>query len=682
MLAIQKLKSEANVNDAVTANIRAAGDLDNKFRTMDLGADADEKLKKHADALQTAREGFRAGLNSDYERKLYDQETMRRFGYDVVNASNYAAQQFKQYGKRSAEANQLALIENAIKDPKTLDDAVNGTIRTESEQSVSDADSADLTALRNKQKVGRLIKQFTASRAERNPEEATGYLEKFHPNMLETDYQEAKKTIEDKSAQYYSTLDARAVTTRIPGGHPASLAAGEISRIAEANNWVTFTPDAIYRLVQQESPEGNAPPNKYGYAGWFQMRPSEVGSTPAQFAKMSFEQQLNLYATKYLPSHGYTGTEDLGVMNAAPAFKDSPDTAIAYKAGSPEALANPQWVKYSASGGAVTVGGIKAWLAAGGSQDATPEASLPELLRRGEDLAQKRFPNNPIVQAKYIEQFDSKIVRNSNLARKELNDQIRTERMSVDSVLQSKSVNDRGPTSFEEAARVDPTFQDKVNEAAKRNPMIYKHVLDTFNYNAKLDVPPTPERNARFDAFWKLSAGLNPGDRDQFLHTSPASLDLTHAQTEKINFKQTEMNTQDMKAQAKATDTWRLNGSLHTLSGLLSENKIYNNTKDPKKQAVYNQFVGGLMQRLDDWKGDPKNKGKAWPTDQEVFEMAAPLLKRDAGPWYSLGPGKPSFQVPDDKRQEIIKNFKERYNGREPNSIEIGTIWQRMQNAH
>lgn len=133
----------------------------------------------------------------------------------------------------------------------------------------------------------------------------------------------------------------------------------------------TFTPDNVAKLVHQESANKNEPPNKYGYAGYFQMKPSEFGLTPRDFANMSFEDQLRLYAGKYLPKYKYTGTEDLGVLNAAPAYANKPDDFVAYRAGSKEALANPQWVKHSNANGAVTVGGIKAWAQGGAAPDAS-----------------------------------------------------------------------------------------------------------------------------------------------------------------------------------------------------------------------------------------------------------------------------------------------------------------------
>lgn len=134
----------------------------------------------------------------------------------------------------------------------------------------------------------------------------------------------------------------------------------------------TFTPDNVAKLVHQESANKNEPPNKYGYAGYFQMKPSEFGLTPRDFANMSFEDQLRLYAGKYLPKYKYTGTEDLGVLNAAPAYANKPDDFVAYRAGSKEALANPQWVKHSNANGAVTVGGIKAWARAAPDASGNP----------------------------------------------------------------------------------------------------------------------------------------------------------------------------------------------------------------------------------------------------------------------------------------------------------------------
>ena len=119
-----------------------------------------------------------------------------------------------------------------------------------------------------------------------------------------------------------------------------------IGRIAEEKGWKTDTwnPQQISNLVAQESGGRNLPPNRYGFAGYFQLQtdPNKkgyMGVTWDQMQNMPFDQQARLYSD-YLTKFKYSGSENLGVMNAAPAFANKPDDTIVYRANSREAKAN------------------------------------------------------------------------------------------------------------------------------------------------------------------------------------------------------------------------------------------------------------------------------------------------------------------------------------------------------
>lgn len=664
-LSMQKDQLEANVNEAVTQNLVSTGELDNKFRLLQ-GKDPQEQLEGHKNTLVSSRESIRNGLKTDYERKLFDRETMRRLGYDIVNASNYSAQQFKQYTNQSYEANQLSMVDRVAKDPyneQYVNDVIQSTIDSESKASAALGDPPELTQMKIKAKLGRVVDGLTNSLAKENPDRAMQILEKFYKEdkVSATQYQETKAKITDKGIQYHSAMDARTLAGGpVPPNHPAAQAAPIIAQIAEIKGWdkpgSTFTTENIYRLVQQESGGKNMPPNQYGYAGYFQMKPKEFGLTPADFAKMSFEQQLDLYANSYLKKYGYDGTQDLGVMNAAPAFGKSSDLKIAYPAGSPEAMANPSWVKYSQAGGAVTVGGIKAWAAAGGQGSVTiPEVTLPEIMQRGAELAKKHFPDNVAAQERYLEQLGSHAQRNSTLMRSQITQTIRANRTAIDSVLFNPGAGDRGPTSLEEANRIDPNFGQKWEDAARLNPTITKHINDTFNYNAKQDVPMNQER---FDR-WQAAKGMRVTDPDQFKTLSLASLDLPRAQYN-------ELHTMQLADAKKTQDTSKINGYLRAVQPMINDAGIYAN--NPGK---YNQFVGAFQARIEEMAGQ---KGGKMPTVAEAQGIAASLI-RDRGGFMGFGTTQ-DFEVPSSFITDELKDkFAKKY-GHEPTPAEIFRLYQ------
>ena len=194
---------------------------------------------------------------------------------------------------------------------------------------------------------------------------------------------------------------------------PQAVAAS-VAAMAQRRGWdgpnSSFTPEAVSGLMKQESAYRNAPPNPHRYAGYFQMRPGEFTPageyilntktykgptmTPADFAKMSYQEHQELYGNR-LQALGYTGTQNLGVMNAAPAYKDRPDDFVAYRAGSREAMANPAWRNASGAGGAVTVGGIKNWHQAGSPQIApSRQMAAAPWQRDPEALGGGGAPNN------------------------------------------------------------------------------------------------------------------------------------------------------------------------------------------------------------------------------------------------------------------------------------------------
>jgi len=659
-MQMQQLQNEADVNQAMTDYLIKSGELDNAFRLLQ-GNKAQAQLPQHIQALTELRANSRAGLNP-MAQKLFDRETMRRYGYDVVNASNYAATQAKAFHKQSVEANQIAMADRTAKDPyntKYMDDVIQGTIDSETKLSLDEGDTNPMTKVRVQQKVGRVISAVSASMARHDPDSAKGLLERWKDKIPEVDYLKALDTVNTRAVQVHSAMDAR----RLVGGEAAVSPqdANLVVQIAATKGWTggTFTPENISRLVSQESGWQNLPPNKAGYAGFFQMKPKEFGLTPDDFAKMSFEDQLNLYASQYLTKHGYTGVEDLGVMNAAPAFSKASDSAIAYPAGSIEAVSNPQWVKYSNAGGAVTVGGIKAWAAAGVS-GLTPETNMSKLLDKGAQLAKMRFPGNPVLQEQYLEAFQTRLRSNAALQRSELKTQMQANRNGIDETLFKIGANGLGPRDLDEAMAIDPNFQQKWETAKVLNPTISKHIKDTFQYWSNVEHRTgTLGWEARVDAANGLAAGLHPGDIEQFLAISPASLGAPYGVTEKIRAKQ-------LAVQKKAQDTARLNSYLRAVQPQLADAGIYANNP-----GEYNQFVGAFQAKIEDW--ESKNPAKRLP-EADAKGMAASLI-RERGGWWGFFTTR-NFEVPSSFITEEMQNKFEKRFGHAPTPADIYRLYQ------
>lgn len=120
------------------------------------------------------------------------------------------------------------------------------------------------------------------------------------------------------------------------------------------------TEHELYQIIKKESSFNPAAINpSSNAAGLFQFIPTvakELGYTTEQIASMSAGDQLRLYG-KYLERWDFDPQKaSLGLMQAAPAYRNaSPDTVV-YAVGSPEWEANKPWRE--AGDGPVTVRSI------------------------------------------------------------------------------------------------------------------------------------------------------------------------------------------------------------------------------------------------------------------------------------------------------------------------------------
>lgn len=122
----------------------------------------------------------------------------------------------------------------------------------------------------------------------------------------------------------------------------------------------------VWNVIQGES-NFNPTTQTGSYNGLFQLSPSEAGvSSASQILNATPAEQLRMYDNR-LTQLGYNGSQNLGVLQASPAYANKPDNFVAYQAGSAAARANANtWGRYSNAGGAITIGGIKAYYATRG----------------------------------------------------------------------------------------------------------------------------------------------------------------------------------------------------------------------------------------------------------------------------------------------------------------------------
>lgn len=122
-----------------------------------------------------------------------------------------------------------------------------------------------------------------------------------------------------------------------------------------------LTENEIFKVIEGESAYNPRAKSKAGAVGLFQMMPeplSEIGFTPDEVISMEPAEQLLVYE-QYLKRWNYDGSTGLGILQAAPAYRNaSPDTVI-YEKGSKEWKMNKGW--RSRGNGDITKRSIEAY---------------------------------------------------------------------------------------------------------------------------------------------------------------------------------------------------------------------------------------------------------------------------------------------------------------------------------
>ena len=146
---------------------------------------------------------------------------------------------------------------------------------------------------------------------------------------------------------------------------PPSALANDAAFQAKADEMIAkypgLTKQKLYKVIQGESGFNTRSVARSGATGLFQFMPAtakELGYTTGQIQNMNAAEQLEVY-DKYLTRWNYNGTNELGIMQAAPAYASRPPSAVIYPVGSAAWKQNPGW--RSSGDGDITVASINAY---------------------------------------------------------------------------------------------------------------------------------------------------------------------------------------------------------------------------------------------------------------------------------------------------------------------------------
>jgi hypothetical protein len=111
-LQMQSDINEADVNNAATKWIVDSAGLTEKFKTLQ-GKDAAAAMSQYQTDLEALRQKYRGDLSNPMAQKLFDQQTMRQFGYRMEGAAGHAAGQFRSYQNGAALARKEVALQQA-----------------------------------------------------------------------------------------------------------------------------------------------------------------------------------------------------------------------------------------------------------------------------------------------------------------------------------------------------------------------------------------------------------------------------------------------------------------------------------------------------------------------------------------------------------------------------------------
>ena len=213
VLQIQGYKTEAEVNSGVTDYILGTGDLTNKFRQLP-GSQAQDQLQQHINDLNDARQKIRARMSSPKAQRDFDNATMHRFALDVVNSSQYAATQMRQFTKESYDSRTDAEEQRTIRE---VNNGVPGALKTgqkrireiQRDAGKFEGQDPDTIDKRTRDRETTMFSKTVTSRAKSNPAEAYRMLAEAEKDRTidAAQINTIRDQVDNRAIEYYTTMD-------------------------------------------------------------------------------------------------------------------------------------------------------------------------------------------------------------------------------------------------------------------------------------------------------------------------------------------------------------------------------------------------------------------------------------------------------------------------------------------
>lgn len=197
-ITLQNERDEALVNVAVTDAIRREGEITGAFHLL-TGDAAHSAYPQYVKDLEAARQAAGATL-PPHAKRAYDNQTMRQFGYQVVNGSRHAATELKKFSTRAREArieNEVGVAVRSLDDAQLEESLSEERLRELYTMPGSDArrDPPEEISRRVRQKQAEAYSARIVSTADSQPERALHQLDKWKDKLDPVQAEEVRKRV-------------------------------------------------------------------------------------------------------------------------------------------------------------------------------------------------------------------------------------------------------------------------------------------------------------------------------------------------------------------------------------------------------------------------------------------------------------------------------------------------------
>lgn len=568
--ALQDLKNESEVNLKTSEYIQETGKLDNAFRLLS-GNQPQEKLEEHVKALTELRAANRASLSNPMAQKRFDSETLRRYSYDVVNASNWAATQFKQYSKATEGALRDSALNDLMKDPNNegrWNQAVKTMQDTVSQEAALEGESPIVADRKFRAALGQGVLIRAGAMAKHDPERAQKFFDSIKDKLRPEDVDRIQETINDRGVKTNSAL----ISSQIMGGDASLIdRAMRATKAQESGGrYGNVTTTVNKRTGQLQSALGAYGIMETNLASWSkEILGKEVSKeeflASREIQDAIYRGKMGQYIQKY------------GVEGAGQAWLGGPGGVG--KEDRTDALGTPIGTYGRAFAGLV-----------GPSGEVSQEQEMINKYKLAEKYAEKLYPlaKDPALHERAVTQFKHDISVKASVQQRELNNVIRDLKNQVGVVMNTQTDRQRPPTNLQEANAIDPRFQDKLEQLAKLDPTTYRRMNNWFKANANQDVPYTNEREQAYTRY----IGMPTEDRAKY------DANEAFVKGEITNARRNDILKDQAKTKHSAEEDVKVDSILRRHNDVLNAIKAWPSRTNSAANARYNQFRGALILEL------------------------------------------------------------------------------------